>query len=141
MGKIAVMQVCDAMKAGGLERMVVNIANALPRDRFVSHVCTTRGEGPMEMEFAGDVRRLRLRRNGKVDLGSLNAFGRYLREHDIRIVHAHGYAIFYSLLARLFPRAVKIIWHDHFGRYAYDERPRWLRPAGCACHGRVESLP
>ena len=69
MDKIAVMQVCDAMKGGGQERMVVNIANALPRDRFVSHVCTTRGEGKMKVGFAGDVRRLRLRHNGKGDLG------------------------------------------------------------------------
>ena len=29
MDKIVVIRVCDAMKAGGQERMVVNIANAL----------------------------------------------------------------------------------------------------------------
>ena len=47
MNRIAVMQVCDTLAAGGQERVALNIANLLPGDRYRSHLCTTRADGPL----------------------------------------------------------------------------------------------
>src|SRR5205807_10400350 len=50
----------------------------------------------------------------------------YIREHEIRILHAHGSTLFLARLAALVPPYPAVIWHDHYGRYAFNDRPAWL---------------
>jgi len=128
MNPVAVMQACDSLAAGGLERVAVNIANHLPRDRFASHLCTTRRDGPLAAELRSDVGRLSLGRRQRYDLAAVARFRRYVQAHNIRLVHAHGTALFFAALAR----PPHLLWHDHFGRCAVEERPAWLYR--CALH-------
>ncbi len=120
---IDVLQVCDSLSAGGLERMLVTIANHLPRDRFRSHVCMTRNEGPLAAGLAADVRRISLGRTGKLDLRAALRLVRYAQQNNIKLVHAHGTSLFFVALASLVGRFPRVIWHDHYGRYAVEERP------------------
>jgi glycosyltransferase involved in cell wall biosynthesis len=49
-------------------------------------------------------------------------FARFLKDRRIDIVHAHGTSLFFSALAGwLVPKAT-VVWHDHFGRYATEDR-------------------
>jgi len=121
MKTIGVMQVVDSLSAGGLERVAVNIANHLPPERYRSHLCTTRADGALEAVVLPGVQRLRLERTGRFDWGAVGRLKKYIQEHDIQILHAHGTAVFLASLPR-----TKLIWHDHFGRYATEERPAWL---------------
>jgi glycosyltransferase involved in cell wall biosynthesis len=121
MTKIGVMQIVDSLNAGGLERMAVNIANHLPADRYRSYLCTTRAEGPLAELISPDVARLKLQRAGRFDFGAIELLKSYVRDNQIDILHAHGTAVF---VASRVP--AKLIWHDHFGRYATEERPAWL---------------
>jgi glycosyltransferase involved in cell wall biosynthesis len=50
----------------------------------------------------------------------------FVREHNIRILHAHGASIFIAGIASSFVPGVRLIWHDHFGRCGTEERPAWL---------------
>src|SRR5712671_6026689 len=104
---IGVLQIVDTLHVGGMERMAVNIANRLPRDRFRSYLCTTRGEGPLAETVLPDVGRVNLRRKHRFDWRALRQLGRHLRENEIQVVHAHGTAMFFALLTR----HPMVLWH------------------------------
>lgn len=126
MSLIEVMQVVDSLDSGGMELMAVTIANALPRDRFSSHICTTRYKGVLENRLGPHVRRLDLDRWGRFDPRALFWLVRYLRRSKIDIIHAHGTALFLCAAARLACRSVVLVWHDHFGGSGVRTRPRGL---------------
>lgn len=123
MKRTAVMQIVDSLSPGGLERVAVNIANYLPTEKYESHLCTTRADGPLEEVVLPAVQRLRLKRTGRFDLGAICRLKNYILEHNIRILHVHGSSLF---LATLIHSPAAVLWHDHFGRYATEERPAWL---------------
>jgi glycosyltransferase involved in cell wall biosynthesis len=116
-----VMQIVDSLSAGGLERVAVDIANHLPSESYRSHLCTTRADGPLAELVAPGVQRLQLRRIGRFDFGAIRRLADYVRERDIQILHAHGTSVFIATRVR-----AALIWHDHFGRYATEDRPAWL---------------
>lgn len=130
--RISVMQICDTLDAGGMERVAVNLANGLPRDRFDAHLCTTRRDGPLADAVAPHVARCQLHRRNTFDLFALRRLVSYIREHRIAILHAHGPSVFVAWAASLFPPYPRVVWHDHFGAYEMHERPAWLYriPAG-----------
>ena len=112
------MQITDSLAAGGLERVAVNLANALPQECYVSHLCATRCAGSLEANVESHVKKLFLQRHGRIDLPALIRFIRYIREHEIKLLHAHGTSLFVAALAKQFLKGVRLVWHDHFGRSA-----------------------
>lgn len=122
--KISVMQVIDGLAFGGAERMAVNLANSLPRDRFEVHLCSTRSEGPLAAVIHDDVGRLALNRTTRLSepRAVLNLI-RYIRKHDVRILHCHQQTVFLCAAASLLCPSVDIVWHDHWGE-AYP-KSRW----------------
>ncbi len=123
---VGVMHVIDALAMGGAERVAVNLANLLPCERYRAHLCTTRAEGPLSEAVAPHVMRLSLERRGRVDAGALRRFARYVKERRIRIVHAHASALFFARLGVALGREGALIWHDHYGRADFGDRPAWL---------------
>ncbi|HEX8141046.1 MAG TPA: glycosyltransferase [Pyrinomonadaceae bacterium] len=135
MNRIGVMHITDTLEAGGAEQVAVNLANLLPRERFTSHLCTTRREGRLADELTPDVGRLRLARRWRLDGAALRRMLAYIREHEIKILHAHGSSIFTASVASLFAPRTTIVWHDHYGlpledRAAWVERPLAKRAGG-----------
>jgi len=123
---IPVVHVVDALNIGGAERVAINLVNLLPRDRYVPYLCTTRSEGPLSHFVSPDVTRLCLERRGKLDTAALRQFLRFIQERGIRIVHAHASALFFTTLARALSRRCSLVWHDHYGRADFGDRPTWL---------------
>jgi glycosyltransferase involved in cell wall biosynthesis len=117
-----ILHLVDTLEPGGTERVAVNLVNHLSRERFRPFLTTTRREGALASEVLPDVERLALNRSRTLDLGALRRLVRFVRENGIAIVHAHSSSLF---LAALLPGA-RIVWHDHFGRMAEEERPSWL---------------
>jgi glycosyltransferase involved in cell wall biosynthesis len=126
MNQIGVLQVCDSLAAGGMERVAINLANALPQERYRSHLCATRAEGPMAEFVLPHVDRICLKRKGRIDPAAIRRLATYIRENDIQILHAHGTSLFLSVLVKAVRPHPVVIWHDHFGRYATEERPVWI---------------
>ena len=124
--RIAVMHLVDTLRVGGVERVAVSLANLLPRAGYRTHLCTTRAEGPFEALVSSNVGRLRLARRSRFDIGAVRRLIRYVAEHEIRILHAHGSTLFLARLAACFPPYPAVIWHDHYGRHAFNDRPVWL---------------
>jgi glycosyltransferase involved in cell wall biosynthesis len=126
-GRTRVMQVTDWLEPGGKERVALNIANLLPRDRFQSFLCTTRtSTGSLEREVSADVGRLRLDRTRTIDIGAMLRLIAFNADHAIDVMHAHGSSLFIASIASLFPPYPKVVWHDHYGPYRRDDRPTWL---------------
>lgn len=114
--RVSVLHVTDTLDAGGAERVAVNLVNQLPRHRFEPFLCTTRREGPLAREIAGDVGRLELARTRRIhDLAALRRLTRFLREQSIDIVHAHGTSLFIAAAAKRLVPGTRLIWHDHLG--------------------------
>jgi glycosyltransferase involved in cell wall biosynthesis len=126
MNPIGIIQVTDTLMIGGLERMAVNIANHLPPNQFDSHFCATRRGGSLRSSLRMHVHCLQLERKSRFDVKALIRFASYLRHHHIKILHAHGSSLFLAVLASLFPPFPIVLWHDHFGRNANEQRPVWL---------------
>ena len=126
MRRISIMHLIDTLDAGGLERVAVNLANLMPREQCVTHLCTTRRDGMLNDLVNDDVGRLRLQRRRRFDIGSLRRLVAYIREHEIEILHAHGTSLFIARVASLLPPYPAVVWHDHYGRYKFDDRPTWL---------------
>jgi glycosyltransferase involved in cell wall biosynthesis len=126
MKPIGVMQIVDTLETGGAERVAVNIANYLPRDRYTPYLCTTRKEGPLEDVLRPDVGRLKLYRRHTFDIAAGRQLVSFIKTQDIQILHAHGASIFLAGIASAFAPGVRVIWHDHFGRCGTEERPAWL---------------
>jgi glycosyltransferase involved in cell wall biosynthesis len=125
-GRVGVLQVVDSLTRGGGERVAVNLANLLPRDRYQVHLCVTREDGALASELSPDVPKLVLGREGRLDeLPALVRFIRYVREHDLRILHAHLSSFFFTSLAALFLPGRRVIWHDHYGGQLIRSRPAW----------------
>ena len=114
------MHLTDTLEIGGSERMAVNLANNMSRRRFVTHLCTTRRVGPLAGFLNEDVSRLSLNRRYAADIASVRRLAAYNAEHNIRIMHAHGSAVFVATAASLLPPHPAVVWHIHYGRYAAE---------------------
>lgn len=124
--RINVMHLTDTLDAGGRERVAVDLVNVLPRERYRTHLCTTRRDGPLADLVAEDVGRLRLTRTGRFDVGAIRQLIAYVRKHQVRILHAHETSLFVAAVASLFPPHPVVVWHDHFGGQEMGERPARL---------------
>jgi len=110
--KIPVLHIIDSLNAGGAERMAVNLANVLIPTRFETHFCVTRQLGPVD-HLDPAVSFLHLGRRNRFDLHAFYRCVRYVRQHRIRIIHAHSTSVYFALLVALFFRNTSVLWHVH----------------------------
>jgi glycosyltransferase involved in cell wall biosynthesis len=125
MKPVAVMQVTDTLAIGGAERIAVSFANALPRDRFSSHLYTTRASGPLAALLQTSVGRLELCRRTTLDINALVRARSYILEKGISVLHAHGTALYFAVAAAFLARNCLVVWHAHYGRQAEQTRAPW----------------
>ena len=122
MSEIGVMHVLDTLALGGAEQAATNIVNELPRDSYRPYLCTTRSEGPLRDSVAADVGRLTLNRKARLRRCAIRRLVEFIRKQEIMILHAHGSALFVSVLASCFAPNPIVIWHAHCGRFALENR-------------------
>jgi glycosyltransferase involved in cell wall biosynthesis len=120
------MHLVDSLDVGGTERMAVNFVNSLPRERYVPYLCTTRRDGPLEESVGADVVRLRLERKHRFDVVAVRRLVEFNREHGVRLLHAHSSSLFVAVAASGFAPHPAVVWHDHYGRYAVEQRNAFL---------------
>ncbi len=125
-----VLHLVDTLDPGGAERVAVTLANhlsrELSRERFRPFLGTTRREGALAAEILPDVGRIALNRRRTLDLRALVRLAAFIRENDIRIVHAHASALIFAEMVSALVPGLRVVWHDHFGRYLEEARPEWL---------------
>jgi glycosyltransferase involved in cell wall biosynthesis len=112
------LHLVDTLWAGGAERVAVDLVNQLPRDGYAPSLCTTRRDGPLDALVATDVGRLRLARTRRFDGRALQRLIAFIRERDVRILHAHGPSLLIARAAALAWPRPRVVWHVHAGAYA-----------------------
>ena len=131
-GRTRVLVINDSLNVGGAERVAVDIANSLDRDRFEVSFCSTRVDGPLREFLRDDVPVEVLGRRATWDLAKLVSLARVVRERRIDIVHSHGRGTlkFVALAQQLGLVRAKHVFHDHFGWLHIDRGASWgLRQA------------
>ena len=113
--KIKVIQIIDALNAGGAEILAINIANNLNDDKFESFLCTSRKKGEIYDKLDEKVKTIALERKAVIDLKENYRFYKFLKKNNINIIHAHSTSIFFSCMIKIMRPSIKVIWHDHNG--------------------------
>ena len=115
MKTIKVLQLIDSLDAGGGERMAVQLANALSEEIECSTLVCTRRSGILEKDISSKVKLLCLKKTHSLDIVALKKLRRFVKKHNIKIIHAHGTSFFMATLLKLSRPQLKLIWHDHYG--------------------------
>ena len=110
-----VLQLIDSLNAGGAERMSVNLANELCGIVAGSFLCATRKEGVLKETLLKEVGYLFLDKKGTLDVKALFTLLRFVKKHEITIIHAHSSSFFFATLIKLLRPNIALIWHDHYG--------------------------
>ncbi|MEO2081640.1 MAG: glycosyltransferase [Leeuwenhoekiella sp.] len=116
-----ILQLIDSLDTGGAERMAVNYANALQDHIEFSALAVTRKEGALKELLNDEVPYLFLNRTKTVDIAALLRLRRFIRQHKIQILQAHGSSYFIASLVKMISPGLKLIWHDHYGNSEYLE--------------------
>lgn len=128
---IRVTTMIDSLLAGGAERVAVELACALDRERFSPHVLVTRGDGPLrELLERAEVPFTMLERESSRDLRAWRRAHRHLVAHaDVLHAHKFGSNAWGALLSRT--SRTPLIAHEHnFSQVASRSRSfisrRWI---------------
>ena len=121
-----IVQLIDSLDAGGAERMAVNYANALSEKIAFSGIVATRKEGVLKQEIKHINNYAFLERKNKFDTNAIFLASKYIKRNKIQIVHAHGSSYFFGVLVKLFNPKIKLIWHDHYGNRAEDNKQKMI---------------
>ncbi|MCZ4496730.1 MAG: Poly(glycerol-phosphate) alpha-glucosyltransferase [Thermoleophilia bacterium] len=108
-----IVTMVDSLLAGGAERVAVELACGLDRERFTPHLLVTRADGPLrELAERADVPITFLEREGRRALGPWRVAHKLLAA-DAELLHAHkfGSNAWGALLART--ASVPLIAHEH----------------------------
>lgn len=88
---IRILQLCSTSDLGGAERMVLNLASALPADEIETHIGALVGTGALmaEAQSAG-LPAVHFRFRHAADVSGIRRLKAYCKEHKIDIVQTHG---------------------------------------------------
>jgi glycosyltransferase involved in cell wall biosynthesis len=115
MDKIKIIHIITGLNFGGAERMLLDLAKFLDKERFEIKVATVVGGGPLLSEFreAGiDVKIFQ--KKSKLGFGAVWQIYKYLRKERPKIVHTHLFGgDTWGRLAAILARAPAVISTEH----------------------------
>lgn len=117
-----VLQLIDSLEIGGAETLAVNYANALSEEIAFSSLVATRKEGALKQNLNDKVVFDCLHKKSTTDVKALLRLRKFALNHKIEIVHAHGTSYFTATILKLLVPKIKIIWHEHYGARANQEK-------------------
>ncbi len=120
MSSIHVLQLIDTLHTGGAEKLAVNLSNQLAATGFSSHIGVTRDKGPLHKTVDSEVQTACFQKRGRFDLRSYKRLVRYIKDHKIELVHAHGPSVYQASACKYFTDA-KLVWHVHHGHYQFTK--------------------
>lgn len=93
---VDVLHLIDTYRIGGPGKTIINSARYIDGRRYRVHVASFTSPMPERNEFAAAVREagvpyLELLETKRVNLSHVSLLRAYMRQHGIRILHAHGY--------------------------------------------------
>ena len=115
-----------------MERVAVELCNALASRGEMVGICITRGPAPLAAELRREVEILELNRRSRFALPPLLRLGRAIRERRYRVLHAHGRSSFSlaAFMRALGLHALPTVYHEHHGAGSATRPPLWLKHWG-----------
>ena len=80
-----------------------------------SYLCVTRSEGGLLKTVNKKVNYFFLNKRSTLDVNAIYKLTKYIKKHQINIIHAHSSSYFFAVCVKLIHPSVKIIWHNHYG--------------------------
>jgi sugar transferase (PEP-CTERM/EpsH1 system associated) len=114
--KIKIMHVIDSLGIGGMERVVIDVANGLDAVRFEQTICCLSRRGEAANFLRGGVRCIDLAKGDKADRLMPLKIARVIRQEQPDIVHSQSWSGVDTGLARLMTPGIKLVHSEH-GRH------------------------
>ena len=115
MAPIRVLQIVDSLTLGGSESVAVNLANDLNDEPgYQSFLVCTREEGLLKERIKDGVAYLFLNKQKQLDIKAIVKLHRFIKKHNIDIIHAHSTSFLYPILLKSLHHYT-LVWHDHYG--------------------------
>lgn len=125
--KIKILHVIDSLGIGGMERIVIEVANGLDSARFEQVVCCISRRGEAADQLRDGVRCFDLGKGDKADrLMPLKLAGVIRRERP-DIIHSQSWSGVDTALAKLLTPGVKLVHSEHGRSYSDLRRQSLMR--------------
>jgi len=125
--KIKILHVIDSLGIGGMERIVIDVANGLDSTRFEQVVCCISRRGEAADQLRDGVRCFDLGKGDKADrLMPLKLAGVIRRERP-DIIHSQSWSGVDTALAKLLMPGVKLVHSEHGRSYSDLRRQSLMR--------------
>lgn len=117
--RLKILHVIDSLGIGGMERVVIDVANGLDAEKFEQAVCCLSRRGEAADQLRGDVRCFDLGKGDRADRWMPLKLARLIRSERPDIVHSQSWSGVDTALAMLFAPGVKLVHSEH-GRNFHD---------------------
>ncbi|MDD7885165.1 glycosyltransferase [Flavivirga sp. 57AJ16] len=109
-----ILQLIDSLDSGGAERMAVNYANMLSKEK-PTFICVTRSEGLLKNTINDGVNYMFLNKKHTLDFKAIKRLYIYVRKNKIDVIHAHSTSFFLATIIKILNNKITLVWHDHYG--------------------------
>lgn len=116
--KLKILHVIDSLGIGGMEKVVIDVANGLDAAQFESVVCCVSRRGEAAGQLRDNVRCIDLGKGDKADRLVPLKLARLIRRERPDIVHSQSWSGVDTALAVLLTRNVKLVHSEHGRNYS-----------------------
>lgn len=87
-----ILYLTRSLEIGGLERVIVLLANHLDRERFIPYVCCISKAGALAPTLNPRIQLFIMGDAGRINIGGYRKISRLVKEHSIDLIHSHELA-------------------------------------------------
>ncbi len=123
-GKVKILHVIDSLGVGGMERVVIDLANGLDPAKFRQTVCCLSRKGEAAQFLAGHIRCIDLGKGDQADRLMPLKIARLIRQEKPDIIHSQSWSGIDTAIARLISGRVHLVHSEHGRNFPYlDSEP------------------
>lgn len=124
---LKILHVLDSLAVGGLERVVLEVANGLDCAEFQQTVCCLSRAGALAAQLRPEVRCLDLGKGAQADRLMPLKLARVFRQEQPDIIHTQSWSGVDAALARIFVRPPRLVHSEHGRHVPYLQQQPWVR--------------